>query len=292
MKLVSFSKTAQGAQDARIGIVINDRVIDVAAHLADAPRDMIGLMGQWPTLRPRFEALAAGKAGDLALTDVTLLPPVPRPGKIFCIGLNYADHIAESGMGTPVEQVWFTKAVTSINAPYGEIELPRVSSQLDYEAELAFVIGKRCRHVAVENAHEVIFGYCAANDVSVRDWQTKTSQFVIGKSFDTHCPYGPWIVTPDEVGDPHALGIRCLVNGEVRQRSNTKELIFNCFEQIAFLSEAMTLEPGDLILTGTPGGVGMGFKPARWLKAGDVIRVEIDKIGALESRVVVEGAQP
>ena len=142
-----------------------------------------------------------------------------------------------------------------INAPFGAIELPRVSTQLDYEAELAFVIGKRCRRVPVERAHEVIFGYCAANDVSVRDWQVKTSQFVIGKSFDTHCPYGPCIVTPDEIGDPHTLGIRCLINGEFRQNSNTKESIFNCFDQIAFLSQAMTLEPGELILTGTPGGV-------------------------------------
>jgi 2-keto-4-pentenoate hydratase/2-oxohepta-3-ene-1,7-dioic acid hydratase in catechol pathway len=219
---------------------------------------------------------------------VSLLAPVARPGKIFGIGLNYADHIAESGMARPAEQLWFTKAVTSVNAPYSPIELPRVSTQLDYEAELAFVIGKRCRHVSVEKAHEVIFGYCASNDVSIRDWQTKTSQFVLGKSFDTHCPYGPWLVTPDEIGDPHDLGIRCLVNGEVRQNSNTKELIFNCFEQVAFLSQAMTLEPGDLILTGTPGGVGIGFKPARWLKAGDVVRVEIDRIGAIENTVMTE----
>lgn len=287
MKLVMFSKRSE---DARIGLVVGDRLIDVPRHLSDAPRDMIGLMNQWPVFQSRFESLAATERGDLALADVTLLAPVPRPGKIFCIGLNYADHIAESGMGTPAEQVWFTKAGTSINAPFGAIELPRVSTQLDYEAELAFVIGKRCRHIPVERAHEVIFGYCAANDVSVRDWQMKTSQFVIGKSFDTHCPYGPWIVTPDEIGDPHTLGIRCLVNGEVRQNSNTKELIFNCFDQIAFLSKAMTLEPGDLILTGTPGGVGIGFKPARWLKAGDVVRVEIDRIGAIESRVVAESA--
>ena len=287
MKLVMFSK---GAEDARIGLVVNESLIDVSRHLADAPRDMIDLINQWPTFQSRFESLAATERGDLALADVTLQAPVPRPGKIFCIGLNYADHIAESGMGTPAEQVWFTKAGTSINAPFGAIELPRVSTQLDYEAELAFVIGKRCRHVPVERAHEVIFGYCAANDVSVRDWQLKTSQFVIGKSFDTHCPYGPWIVTPDEIGDPHTLGIRCLVNGEVRQQSNTKELIFNCFQQIAFLSQAMTLEPGDLILTGTPGGVGIGFKPARWLKAGDVVRIEIDRIGAIESRVVAEAA--
>ncbi len=288
MKLVLFSKSANDVKNARIGLVVDDRIVDVAAHLADAPRDMLGLIEQWQAFAPRLQALAASKTGDLALADATLLAPIPRPGKIFCIGLNYADHIAESGMATPAEQVWFTKPGTSINAPFGDVELPRVSSQLDYEAELAFVIGKRCRHVSAESAHEVIFGYCAANDVSVRDWQRKTSQFVVGKSFDTHCPYGPAIVTPDEVGDPHALGIRCFVNGEMRQSSNTKELIYNCYDQIAFLSQAMTLEPGDLILTGTPGGVGIGFKPPRWLKAGDTVRIEIDKIGAIESLVVAE----
>ena len=285
MKLASFS---ENRGDPRIGIVVGDSVIDVTRRLPDAPRDMIGLMGQWTEYQARIESLAASERGDVALASVTLLAPVPRPGKIFAIGLNYADHIAESGMATPAEQLWFTKAVTSVAAPFAAIELPRVSSQLDYEAELAIVIGKRCRHVPVDRAHEVIFGYCVANDVSVRDWQVKTSQFSLGKSFDTHCPYGPWIVTPDEVGDPHALGIRCLVNGEVRQRSNTKELIYDCFEQVAHLSLAMTLEPGDLILTGTPSGVGIGFKPARWLVAGDIVRVEIDRIGAIENRVVAE----
>ena len=285
MKLASFS---ENRGDPRIGIVVGDSLIDVARHLPDAPRDMIGLMSQWTEFQARFESLAARERGDLPLTDLTLLAPVPRPGKIFAIGLNYADHIAESGMATPTEQVWFTKAVTSVNAPFAPIELPLVSTQLDYEAELAFVIGKRCRHVSAARAHEVIFGYCVANDVSVRDWQLKTSQFSLGKSFDTHCPYGPWIVTPDEVGDPHALGIRCLVNGEVRQQSNTKELIYECFEQVAHLSRAMTLEPGDLILTGTPSGVGIGFKPARWLMADDIVRVEIDRIGAIENRVVAE----
>ena len=285
MKLVSFST---GGSAARIGLVVNEGVIDVAKHISDAPTDMIGLMHQWSAFKVKFEALATSGESDMALENVTLLAPVARPGKIFGIGLNYADHIAESGMAKPAEQLWFTKAVTSVNAPYAPIELPRVSTQLDYEAELAFVIGKRCRHVPVDKAHDVIFGYCASNDVSIRDWQTKTSQFVLGKSFDTHCPYGPWLVTPDELGDPHDLGIRCFVNGEVRQNSNTKELIFDCFEQVAFLSQAMTLEPGDLILTGTPGGVGIGFKPARWLKAGDVVRVEIDRIGAIENTVAAE----
>ena len=287
MKLALFSDEQAGA---RIGLVIDDKMIDVARHLSDVPRDMIGLINHWTGFRDSFESLAARERGDVPLKDVKLLAPVPRPGKIFAIGLNYADHIAESGMPKPAEQVWFTKAVTSVNAPMAAIELPRVSTQLDYEAELAFVIGKRCRHVPAASAHEVIFGYCAANDVSIRDWQLKTSQFVLGKSFDTHCPYGPWIATPDEVGDPHALGIRCLVNGEVRQESNTKELIYNCFDQVAHLSRAMTLEPGDLILTGTPGGVGIGFKPPRWLVADDVVRVEIDRIGAIEGRVVAESA--
>ena len=285
MKLASFS---QGPGDPRIGIVVGDSLVDVARHLADVPRDMIGLMTRWAEYRAHIEPLAARERGDVPLAGVTLLAPVPRPGKIFAIGLNYADHIAESGMATPAEQLWFTKAVTSVAAPFAAIELPRVSSQLDYEAELAIVIGKRCRHVTAANAHEVIFGYCASNDVSVRDWQLKTSQFSLGKSFDTHCPYGPWIVTPDEVGDPHTLGIRCLVNGEVRQRSNTRELIYDCFEQVAHLSQAMTLEPGDLLLTGTPGGVGIGSKPPRWLVAGDIVRVEIDRIGAIENRVVAE----
>ena len=287
MKLVSFS---EGAGPIRVGIIVNERVIDLSRHLAGAPGDMIGLMTDWPAWRAKVEAVATKETGDFAIAGVTLLAPVPRPGKIFGIGLNYADHIAESGMAKPADQVWFAKATTSTNAPFGDIELPRVSSHLDYEAELAFVIGKRCRHVTADRAHEVIFGYCAANDVSVRDWQTRTSQFVLGKSFDTHCPYGPWLVTPDELGDPHTLGIRALVNGEVRQNSNTRELIYNCFEQVAYLSQAMTLEPGDLILTGTPGGVGIGFKPPRWLQTGDVVRIEIDRIGAIENRVAAESA--
>ena len=288
MKLVSFS---EGGDGHRIGVVVQDRVVDVSRHVADAPRDMVVLIEHWSVWKAGFEALVNSESGDIGVADVTLLPPVARPGKIFGIGLNYADHIAESGMARPAEQVWFTKAVTSVNAPFGDLELPLVSTQLDYEAELAFVIGKRCRHVPADRAHEVIFGYCAANDVSVRDWQLKTSQFVLGKSFDTHCPYGPWIVTPDELGDPHTLGIRAFVNGELRQNSNTSALIYNCFEQVACLSQAMTLEPGDLILSGTPGGVGIGFKPPRWLKAGDVVRIEVDRIGAIENRVATENVR-
>jgi 2-keto-4-pentenoate hydratase/2-oxohepta-3-ene-1,7-dioic acid hydratase in catechol pathway len=285
MKLVTFTRLGNAPA---IGIAIDGGVIDIRLHLSDAPHDMIGLIATWPDWRERVASLAASGSSDYASGDVTLLAPVPRPGKILGIGLNYADHVAESGMARPAEQLWFAKMPTSATGPFATVELPRVSAQLDYEAELAFVIGKRCRHVPRERAHEVIFGYCAANDVSVRDWQLSTSQFTIGKSFDTHAPFGPWIVTSDAIDDPHELGVRCFVNGEKRQDSNTSQLIFDCHAQVEHLSKAMTLEPGDVIMTGTPGGVGVAAKPPRWLRAGDRVRVEIDAIGAIENVVQAE----
>jgi 2-keto-4-pentenoate hydratase/2-oxohepta-3-ene-1,7-dioic acid hydratase in catechol pathway len=167
------------------------------------------------------------------------------------------------------------------------VQLPRVSTSLDYEAELVFVIGKKCRHVSRDQAAAVIFGYCIGNDVSVRDWQFKTSQFILGKSFDTHAPIGPWIVTPEAI-DPHNLDIRCLVNGDERQSSNTRHFIFDCYAMVEHLSKVMTLEPGDLIFTGTPAGVGAARKPPLWLREGDVVRIEIEGIGAIENRIVRE----
>jgi 2-keto-4-pentenoate hydratase/2-oxohepta-3-ene-1,7-dioic acid hydratase in catechol pathway len=285
MKLVTFCLPGGGPET---GIVVDGGILQISKHIADAPAGMIGLIDAWPSFRDRLQALTANGRGDHALDAATLLAPVPRPSKILGIGLNYADHLAESGMDKPADQLWFAKMPTSATGPFAPIDLPRVSEQLDYEAELAFVIGKRCRHVSRELAHEVIFGYCAVNDVSVRDWQVRTSQFMLGKSFDTHAPFGPWIVTSDEIADPHALGIRCFVNGEKRQDSNTRELIFNCFEQVEHLSKVMTLEPGDLIMSGTPGGVGVGSKPPRWLRAGDCVKVEIDGIGAIENIVRAE----
>ncbi|HZZ11499.1 MAG TPA: fumarylacetoacetate hydrolase family protein, partial [Paraburkholderia sp.] len=270
------------------GIVVDGGVVQISKHIAEAPASMIELIEAWSAFSERLHALSKNGRADHPLDAVTLLAPVPRPSKILGIGLNYADHLAESGMEKPADQLWFAKMPTSATGPFAPIDQPRVSEQLDYEAELAFVIGKRCRHVSREQAHEMIFGYCAANDVSVRDWQVRTSQFMLGKSFDTHAPFGPWIVTSDEIGDPHALGIRCFVNGEKRQDSNTRELIFNCFEQVEHLSKVMTLEPGDLILSGTPGGVGVGSKPPRWLRAGDRVKVEIDGIGAIENIVRAE----
>jgi 2-keto-4-pentenoate hydratase/2-oxohepta-3-ene-1,7-dioic acid hydratase in catechol pathway len=287
MRLVTFSPP-DGVP--ALGVVVDGGIVQISKHIADAPADMIGLIGAWPAFRDRLEALAANTHADVALDAVTLLAPVPRPPKMLGIGLNYADHLAESGMEKPADQLWFAKMSTSATGPFASIDLPRVSDQLDYEAELAFVIGERCRHVPRERAHEVIFGYCAANDVSVRDWQVRTSQFTLGKSFDTHAPFGPWIVTADEIADPHALAIRCFVNGEKRQDSNTRELIFNCFEQVEHLSKVMTLEPGDVIFSGTPGGVGVAYKPPRWLRARDRVRVEIDGIGAIENVVRDEAA--
>jgi 2-keto-4-pentenoate hydratase/2-oxohepta-3-ene-1,7-dioic acid hydratase in catechol pathway len=228
-------------------------------------------------------------AGRRALDEVRLLTPV-LPRKYLAIGLNYADHIAESGLKAPEVPFFFNKQVTSVVGPGEGVHMPRVSSLLDYEAELAIVIGRRCRHVPVERAAEVIAGYTIANDISVRDWQLRTPTMTIGKSFDTHGPLGPWIVTADELGDPHDLGIRTFVNGEQRQGGNTGQMVFNCFEQVSHLSEAFTLEPGDVIATGTPAGVGAARQPfpEGLLKVGDVVRIEIDGIGELENAVIDE----
>ena len=287
MKIASFSPECTGRSSGQeLGIVTDRGIVALSLHLPDAPTAMVALIERWETLAPKLATLE-GLPTDYSLTDVVLHAPIKRPGKIMGIGLNYADHVAESGMEPPSEQLWFSKATTSVADPFAPIQLPKVSSMLDYEAELVFVIGKRCRHVTREQAASVIFGYSAGNDVSVRDWQFKTSQFNLGKSFDTHAPFGPWIVTSNAI-DPHALGIRCLVNGEERQNSNTRHLIFDCYDQIAFLSQAMTLEPGDVIFTGTPSGVGAVMKPPKWLKAGDRVRVEIGGIGAIENVVEPE----
>jgi 2-keto-4-pentenoate hydratase/2-oxohepta-3-ene-1,7-dioic acid hydratase in catechol pathway len=224
-----------------------------------------------------------------ALDEIRLLAPV-QPRKFLAIGLNYADHIAESGMEAPEFPVFFNKQVTCVVGPHDDVHMPRVSSLLDYEGELAVVIGARCRHVREDRAHEVIAGYTIANDVSVRDWQIRTPTMTMGKSFDTHGPLGPWVVTPDELGDPHDLTIKTYVNDELRQDASTSEMIYSCFQQVAHLSEAFTLEPGDVIATGTPAGIGAVRQPFPdgLLKVGDVVRVEIDGIGAISNTVVDE----
>jgi 2-keto-4-pentenoate hydratase/2-oxohepta-3-ene-1,7-dioic acid hydratase in catechol pathway len=277
MKLVTFDS----ASGLHTGAVVGDAVVDLTS--AGLPAGMIELIANWSSLAGQAQRIVETRKPEFKLSQIHLRAPVPNPQKILAIGLNYADHIAESGQPKPEKQIWFSKLPNSVNGPYDPIELPKASSAIDYEAELVVVIGKRCRHVSKADAAGVVFGYAAGNDVSVRDWQFHTAQWIVGKSFDTHAPVGPWIVTSDELGDPHTLGIRCLVNGELRQNSNTGNLVFNVYDQIAYLSQAMTLLPGDMIFTGTPGGVGMAMKPPSFLKSGDVVRVEIDRIGALEA---------
>lgn len=284
MKLATFDAGAA----PQLGAVIGDRIVPLNAAAPGLPVDMIGLIAAWPQVAGEVRRIAGAGVGAAALDSVRLLAPIRRPGKIMAIGLNYADHIAESNLGTPEHQVWFSKAPTAANAPYDPIQVPKVSQALDYEAELVAVIGQGGRHIARDAAAGAVFGYCCGNDATERAWQHRTPQWVLGKSFDTHAPFGPWITTADEVPDPHALGIRCLVNGETRQDSNTRHLVFDVWDQIEHLSQAMTLEPGDLIFTGTPGGIGAAMKPMRFLKDGDRVRVEIDGLGALDNPCVNE----
>ncbi len=280
MKLAQFD----AGRGPRIGVVLGDEIV-----AAGFEGSMIDLISQWSDRRAEIEAAIAGGARH-ALASVRLLAPVPRPGKIFAIGLNYADHIEESKAETPAHQVWFTKAATAVNGPFDPIQIAKNGPMVDYEVELVAIIGKRGRNIAEADAPAHVFGYCVGNDVTERMWQLRTPQWSLGKSFDTHAPIGPWITTADEAGDPHTLGLRCFINGEKRQDSNTKHLVFDIWDQIAHLSQAMTLEPGDLILTGTPGGVGAAMTPRQFLKAGDVVRCEIDRLGAIEGTMAAEAS--
>ena len=267
--------------------VVGDEVVDLRAADPSLPADMKELLaGGAATLAQVRRAVDSGRARR-PLAAVALAAPVSSPSKFFAVGLNYADHVAESGQPTPEHPTVFSKMTSCVVGPYDDVERPVVSDALDYEGELGFVIGTRCRHVPREHAADVIAGYVVINDVSVRDYQLRTPQWTLGKSFDTHGVVGPWIVTSDEL-DPHALDIRTTVNGEVRQQSNTRHLIFDCFAQVELLSSVCTLEPGDIVATGTPGGVGIASQPPRWLAPGDVVRVEIESIGAVENRIVQE----
>ena len=288
MKLATFSTA--GNSSPRLGVVRDDGIVDLGAA-PGAPGSMTAYLygGQAADDRAREAAAAAGEV--VGPDAVRWHPPVPNPGKMLGIGLNYADHIEETGMARPEVQMWFNKQHNCVNGPYSDINLPAVSDRLDYEAELCVIIGKRCKHVPRERAPEVIAGYCCGNDLSVRDWQRAAVTMQIGKSFDTHGPIGPYLVTPDEVGNPHDLDIRALVNGEIRQSSNTRHLIFDCYDAIAHLTRAFVLDPGDVLFTGTPAGVGHAMQPPRYLEEGDVVRVEIEKLGHIEGRVVRERAQ-
>jgi 2-keto-4-pentenoate hydratase/2-oxohepta-3-ene-1,7-dioic acid hydratase in catechol pathway len=286
MKLATFSHAGRDG----VGAVIGDRIIPLEGAVATVPFSMLELIDlHRGSPSAELEAACEAATGEsLPLSDVRLLAPIARPGKILAIGLNYADHIAESGLAKPETQLWFAKLANTVAGPFDSIPLPRVSQAVDYEVELVAVIGTGGRNISMADASSHVFGYCVGNDVSARDWQQATPQWMLGKSFDGHGPFGPWITTADEVGDPHRLAIRCLVNGEVRQESTTANLVFNVWEQIAHVSKVMTLEPGDIIFTGTPGGVGAAAVPPRYLGEGDIVRCEIDGLGYIENRCLSE----
>lgn len=237
-------------------------------------------------------AKTAGCAGHVALGGAQLCQPIIRPRKILGIGVNYAAHAKESVSfikTTPANvQKWFNKQATSANGPFSPVDLPAVSEQLDYEAEIVAIIGKTGRHVPEERALELIAGYCCGCDYSVRDWQRASQTMIMGKGFDTHAPFGPYLVTPDEIDDFGALEVSSYVNGELRQRGHARDMIFSLSQQIAHLTAAFTLEPGDVIFTGTPAGVGAGFEPPKWLRPGDKVRVEVSGLGHIENEVIQE----
>ena len=286
MKLATFSRD----NSTRIGVVLdaNRAIVDLSAVAPDLPTDMITFLDAGPEALQKALELSASSP-SLPIESVKLEAPIQNPQKFLGIGLNYADHIAETGMEQPKFPTFFNKQSSCVNAPGDPVWLPHGEKPYtDYEGELAVVIGTRCRRVTKEHAQEVIAGYTIVDDVSVRDWQKRAFTMTLGKSWDTHGPMGPWIVTPDEIDDPHNLDLKTWVNGELRQDSNTKHMIFDCFEQISTLSTVCTLEPGDVIATGTPAGVGVAMKPRCFLKAGDVVKIEIAGVGSMEHEFIEE----
>ena len=315
MQLVTFGH--RGVQ--RVGLLAQERVIDVnrayaallahrgeprAMAMADAlvPADMIGILeaGERALAAIREaegyvrEGLASGEQAEALVRDgvvygrseVALKAPIPRPGKLILLGLNYRDHAEETGQQIPEVPTLFAKYNNSVVGPGAAIIIPRATEQIDYEAEFAFVIGRRGHRVPRERALDYVAGYTIINDVSARDYQFVTSQWLVGKTFDTHCPMGPALVLKDEIPDPHALDLSLSIAGEVLQRSNTRQLIFKIPETVEYLSQVMTLDPGDVISTGTPAGVGFTRKPPRWLRPGETVRVEIAGLGVLENPVI------
>ena len=284
MKLVTFAQN--GA--ARLGALRGNDVVDLNQADSRLPSDMLAfLQAGEAALKLAQQAVQQAKQ-TVPLSSVKLRAPIPCPGKILCIGLNYSDHAAESGQPVPQFPVVFAKYANTVIGHGENIVLPHVSSQVDYEAELGFVIGKRGRYISEADALQYVAGYLPINDVSARDYQTRTSQWTMGKTFDTFAPMGPALVTADEVPDPHNLSIRLTIGDEVLQNSNTDKLIFGVPKLVASLSEVMTLEPGDVVSTGTPPGVGFARKPPRFLKAGDVVSITIERLGTLTNPVVSE----
>jgi 2-keto-4-pentenoate hydratase/2-oxohepta-3-ene-1,7-dioic acid hydratase in catechol pathway len=287
MKLMMFEK----AGGAALGLVEGASVIDLAAADASLPKDLAALIAAGPAALGKAKAAAAKApaAAKLPLASVKAALPIARPPKFICVGLNYALHAKEGGHPIPTYPSFFLRVPTSLTAPGAPVLRPKSSIQLDYECELTIVIGKGGRHIPEAKALDHVFGYTLFNDVSVRDFQRKTTQWMPGKNFDSTGPLGPWVVTADEL-PPGASGLRITtrVNGETMQDSNTSDMIFSTANIIATLSEFMTLEPGDVIATGTPSGVAHARKPPAWMKAGDTVEVEVEGIGVLSNPIVDE----
>ena len=277
MKLVTFRR--KGAAFTQVGAVEGTDVKVLASY-----PDMIAALDAGLEKLKR----SAAAASTLPLSDVELLAPIPRPSKLICIGLNYRDHAIESNMAMPKIPTVFCKFPTAIVGPGVPVVLPRISTQPDYEAEFAFVIGKGGRYIKAADWQDHVIGYTMINDVSARDIQLATSQWVMGKNFDTFAPMGPCITTADEIADPHDLPISLTLNGETLQNSNTKELIFKLPELVEYLSSILTLETGDIVSTGTPAGVGFARKPPIYLKAGDEMVVKVAGLGELKNPVIGE----
>jgi 2-keto-4-pentenoate hydratase/2-oxohepta-3-ene-1,7-dioic acid hydratase in catechol pathway len=284
VKLATFTQNGR----TRVGVIDQEEVVDLSAD-ACLPTDMISLLTQGPAA---LEALRAAMrtAARLPLANVRLEAPVLRPRKFLGLAGSYESHLREVAhlMQRPKHQTWFNKQVTCVNGPYDDIHLPSVSNTLDYEGELAIIIGGRGRHVRGAAVRSLIAGFTICNDVSVRQWQERASTAMLGKSFDTHGPIGPWIVTTDELPNVHNLSLKTWVNGELRQNGNTSELIYRFSQMVEELTTVFTLEPGDILSTGSPAGVGGAQQPPVYLRVGDVVRVEIEGIGHIENRVVPE----
>ncbi|WCM25018.1 fumarylacetoacetate hydrolase family protein [Sphingomonas sp. QA11] len=287
MKLVRFNDGGCPA----LGVVRGEGVVSLASLQKIYPT-MLSLIAGGEAALAKVRELHDNGPSHAPLAEVALLAPVERPGKFLAIGMNYRKHIEEAkrlGVAIPDHQFWFNKQTSCVVGPYDDTD-PGVTQMLDYEVELCVVIGRPAKGVKSEDAAAHVFGYMVCNDVSARDWQKHSPTFTVGKSFDSHGPIGPWIVTADEIPDPHALRLRSFVNGQPRQDGNTSELVYDIWDQISYLSTAFTLDPGDLIATGTPDGVGVAMTPPQFLKPGDVVRCEIEGVGAIENKVVVPAA--